>query len=168
VEEADAWQDEGLQMPIRRLMWWVLRKDRSGVRSFIEGARIGLPLDLAARTAAPFIWAAGRRLGVNDELSKADLAALPGLLDHADRLVEERTIGGDEPNMADYQVAGSIRLLMCLDDFRPSLERRPCGRHALRVVPEFPGRVAQVLDPDTRAMATGESRQGAPAAGSPG
>jgi glutathione S-transferase len=160
VEEADAWQDEGLQMPIRRLIWWFLRQDRSAVRSYIEGARIGMPVGLAARTSAPFIFAAGRRLGVNDETARADLAAMPALLDRADRLIEEGTIGGDEPNMADYQVAACIRLLMTFEDFRPAVSGRPCGQHALRVVPEFPGRVPQLLDPDTRAMATGAARQG--------
>lgn len=146
VEEADAWQDEGLQMPIRRLIWFVLRRDRSSVATFLEGARVGMPIGLAARTAAPFIWAAGRRLGVDEEQARADVAALPGVLDHADRLIEEGTIGGEEPNMADYQVASCIRLLMCMEDFRPEVEERPCGRHARRVVPEFPGRVGPVLD----------------------
>ncbi|MDQ3936509.1 MAG: glutathione S-transferase [Actinomycetota bacterium] len=164
VEEADAWQDEQLQMPIRRLTWWLLGRDRSTTRSYLEGARLGIPVPIAARTAAPFIWAAGRRLGVTEETARADLAAIPGLLDHADRLVEEGTIGGERLNVADFQVAGSIRLLMSFEDFREAVERRPCGAHALRVVPEFPGRVPQVLDPATRAAATGGSRDAAPGA----
>ena len=156
VEEAEAWADDDLQAPIRRIIFWVFRRDRSGVRSFLEGARLGLPTGLLARTAAPVIWAAGRANAVSDERVRADLAALPGLLDRVDELIEEGTIGGDELNVADYQVAGSIRLLMSLDDLRPALAERPLGRHALRVVPEFAGRVPPVLDERARSSALAE------------
>ena len=58
---------------------------------------------------------------------KADLAALPGQLDHVESLIDAGTIGGEEPNAADFQIAVSLRLLMCFDDLRPLIEGRPAG-----------------------------------------
>jgi hypothetical protein len=54
-------------------------------------------------------------------------------------------LGGADPNVADYQVATSTRLLMAMDDLRPGIQDRPAGRHALGLVPVFPGRVSPVL-----------------------
>jgi hypothetical protein len=34
-----------------------------------------------------------------------------------------------------------------MDDRRPQIEQRPACQHALRLVPEFPGRVGPVLGP---------------------
>jgi hypothetical protein len=38
-----------------------------------------------------------------------------------------------------------VRLLMTLDDVRPAIESRPAGELAMRMVPEFPGRVGPTL-----------------------
>jgi glutathione S-transferase len=80
-----------------------------------------------------------------DASIERDLAALPGLLDHVDGLIADGVIGGDEPNAADLQIATSVRLLMTFADLRPAIESRPAGALAVRVVPRFPGNVAQVL-----------------------
>jgi hypothetical protein len=37
---------------------------------------------------------------------------------------------------------------MAFDDLRPYIEARPCGDLATRVVPDFPGRIPQVLPPE--------------------
>jgi hypothetical protein len=37
---------------------------------------------------------------------------------------------------------------MTFDDLRPAIERRPAGEHALRVVPDFPGRMPPVIPAD--------------------
>lgn len=155
VEAAETWADEELQPPVRRLAWWALQRDSSSVESFLVDARFGVPTPLLARTAGPFIRAAARANKVTDERVSADLAAFPALFDHADELIAEGTIDGAELNVADYQVASSIRLLMCFEDFRGPLEVRPAGRHALRVVPELPGRIPPVLDAAGRAAALG-------------
>jgi glutathione S-transferase len=156
VEEAEAWADEDLQAPVRRIAWWALQRDRSGVRSFLADARLGVPASVLAATAAPFIWAAARANRVTDVRGREDLAALPALFDRVDALIAEGTIGGEALNVADYQIAASIRLLMCFDDLRPALEARPAGQHALRVAPEFAGRIPPVLDASARAAALGE------------
>ncbi len=38
-----------------------------------------------------------------------------------------------------------VRLLMTMDDLRPGIGCRPAGGHALRMAPNFPGRVPPVL-----------------------
>jgi len=155
VEAAEAWADQDLQAAIRRLAWWALQRDHSGVDGFLADARLGLPAPLLARTAGPFIWAAGRANSATEATARADLAAFPAMFDRIDSLIEEGTIGGEALNIADYQIGSSIRLLMCFDDFRPALESRPAGQHALRVAPEFAGRIPPVLDESARAAALG-------------
>jgi glutathione S-transferase len=156
VEEAESWADEELQGAIRRLAWWAMKRDRSGVASFLEGARLGAPPALLARTAGPFIKAAARANDATDERLRADFAAFPAMFDRIDGYLADGTIGGESLNVADYQIGTSIRLLMCFEDFRPELEGRPLGQHAMRVAPDFPGRIPPVLDEDARAAALGK------------
>ena len=145
VEDAERWGDEVLQPPPRRLVWWALRRDSSPLASFAEGARLGIPLGVALKTSPPIIWAASHYNGASDEAVRADLAALPGLLDRVDSWIAEGVLGGEEPNAADYQIATSLRLPMTMDDLRPALERRPAGGLAQRIAPSFPGRVPPVF-----------------------
>ncbi len=148
VERAELWGDLVLQDAARRLAWAGLKRDHSTIGSFLEGARTGLPLGLAVRLAPPVIWFAAWANGANDRSIRRDLAALPQMLDSVDALVERGVVGGPERNAADYQVATSLRLLMTLDDLRPLIERRPAGRLALDVVPEFGGRLGRVFPPE--------------------
>jgi glutathione S-transferase len=148
VERAEAWGDEVLQPVPRRLAWAALSRDRSGVRSFIEGAHLGIPTGLAARTSAPMIARAKRIYGVTDDVARADLEALPGMLGRVDELIGEGVIGGAERNAADYQIATCVRLLLVFDDLREAIERRPAGRLAREVVPDYPGRVPPVFPAD--------------------
>ena len=145
VEEAERFGDEVLQPVARRILWWALRRDPAPLASFAAGARLGVPLGVALRTAPPIVWAAGRLNGASDDAVRADLAELPALLDRVDGWIAEGVLGGDEPNAADLQVATSVRLLMTMDDLRAAIESRPAGELALRVVPSFPGRVGRVL-----------------------
>lgn len=145
VERAEAFGDEVLQPVARRLTWGALRRDRSSIGSFLEGARIGIPTGLATRTSAPIVAISARLSRATDEAARADLEALPGLLDRTDEWIREGVLGGSEPSAADYQVATSLRLLMCLEDLRPAIEERPSGGLALEVVPRFPGRVGPVF-----------------------
>jgi glutathione S-transferase len=146
VEEAERWGDEVLQPVPRRLTWWAMKRDRSGARSFLEGARLGIPVGLAARTARPIIWMSARLNEADDEAARDDLAALPGMLDKVDAWIAEGVLGGEETNAADFQIATSVRLLMCFDDLRPVIEGRPAGALAMRICPEFPGQIGPVLE----------------------
>ena len=147
VEEAESWGDEFQQKP-RRFTWWAFKRDRAPMAEFSEGARLGIPVGLAVKTGGPIVALSARLNGATDDNVRADLAGLRADLDRIDRWIAEGVIGGPEPNAADYQLAPSIRLLMSFDDLRPYIEARPCGDLATRVVPDFPGRIPQVLPPE--------------------
>ncbi len=139
VEEAEAWGDEVLQDVARRLIWNLLSRDRSSIQSYLEGAKLGLPVSLAAKTAPPIAKASAHFNKADDAHAIADLAALPALIDRIDGYIADGVIGGGEPNAADFQIAPSVALLMTMDDIRPFVEGRPAGDLARRIVPGFPG-----------------------------
>ena len=120
VEAAERWGDEVLQAMPRRVIWNVLSRDPRGRRSYLEGARLGLPVAVAAKTAAPLVYLSKRFNGANDEAVRRDLAELPALLDHADQLLADGVIGTDDLNVADFQIATEPA---AADDPR----RRPAG-----------------------------------------
>ena len=145
VEAAERWGEETLQPVPRRLSWWALRRDRRPMRSMAEGARLRVPLGLAIRTAQPIVWVEARINRADDAAIKADLAALPAMLDRVDALLGDGVLGGRSLTAADYQIATSVRLLLCFDDLRAAIDRRPAGDYARAVVREFPGVISPVL-----------------------
>lgn len=144
VEEAEAWGDEVLQPVPRRIVWNALKHDRSELATYLEGARTGIPTGLAARIAPPVAALARRLNRATDENVRRDRAALPGMIDQVDELIERGVIGGPERNAADYQIATSISLLLTMEDFRPLIEGRPAERLARSVVAHQPGRMPSV------------------------
>jgi glutathione S-transferase len=147
VEEAERFGDDDLQAPIRRIAWNVIKRDRSVMRSYGEGARLGIPIGIAVKTAAPIVAFEVNLNKANDENVRHDLAALPGMLQRIDDWCEAGVLNDDQLNAADFQIAPSIRLAMTYEDLRPHIASRPAGQLAMRVVPEFPGHAPPVLPP---------------------
>jgi glutathione S-transferase len=145
VEEAERFGDEELQHPIRQILWWTIRKDKSSLRSYSEGAKLGVPLGLAVKTGGPIVAASARFNEASDENVKRDLAALPGLLQRVDDYIAAGVLNGEQPNAADLQIAPSIGLMLTLDDLRPAIESRPAGELAKRIVPNYPGHTPPIL-----------------------
>jgi glutathione S-transferase len=145
VERAESWGDDELQSVARRILWNGMRRDRAPLRSYSDGARLGVPIGLAVKTAAPIVALSARFNEAGDERVRDDLAALPGMLDRIDEWIATGVLGGEPPNAADLQIATSVRLLMTLDDLRPAIEARPAGQLALRIDPDYPGRMPPVL-----------------------
>ena len=145
VVEADAWGNEVLQPVPRRLVWNGVGRDRSELATYLEGARLGIPIPVAARVAPPIAKLARRLNQATDESVERDLAALPGMIDRVDELIERGVIGGAERNAADYQIATSISLLLTMDDIRPMIEGRPAERLARGVVKHQPGHLPRVF-----------------------
>ena len=145
VEIANAWGDEVLQALARRLtLNAVNRAGGAAVRSYLEDAKLGVPVGLVA-PLAPAIAALSRRVnGATDEAARRDLDALPGLIDRVDELIERGVIRGSERNVADFQIATSVRLLLTLDDVRPLIEGRPAERFARELVPHLAGHTPSV------------------------
>ena len=150
VEAAERWGEEVLQAVPRRVTFsTAVRKGaRADYTSFFEGWVLGLPPRLAMAVGGPLLALTARRNRAFNDVVRADLEALPKLLDHVDALLSDGTIGGERLNAADFQIAASVRLLMCLEDLRPCIERHPAARFAQRVAPSFPGHVRAVLPPE--------------------
>jgi glutathione S-transferase len=145
VEAAERFGDEELQHPIRQILWWALKTDKAPLRSYSEGAKIGLPIGLAMKTSAPIVALSAHFNEASDENARAGLAALPALLDKVDEWVNAGVLNGEQLNAADFQIAPSVGLAMTLDDLRPAIEGRPAGALAKRVVPDYPGKTPPVL-----------------------
>ena len=148
VEEADRWGDEVLQAPVRRMLWNAVRRDRAPMEGMSQGAKLGVPIGFAIKTGGPLVAAASKLNKASDENVRADLAALPGMLQRIDDWIADGTLGGPVPNAADLQIAASLRLAMMLDDVRPAIEGRPAGEMALRAIPDYPGKVPPILPPE--------------------
>jgi len=147
VEEAEVWGDAVLQPIARRILWNALRRDRRPLVSYSEGARLGVPIGLAVKTGQPLVMLSARLNGADDEAVRADLAALPGILQRIDDWIAEGVLGGEQLNAADYQIATSVRLLMTLQDLREPIAARPAGELAMRVAPEYAGDAPPILPP---------------------
>ena len=145
VEEAERFGDEELQHPIRQILWWTIKRDKSSLRSYSEGAKLGLPIGLAVKTAAPIVAASARFNEADDTNVKRDLEQLPGLLQRIDEWIAAGVLGGADLNAADFQIAPSLALAMTLDDLRPAIENRPAGEMAKRVCPDYAGKTPPIL-----------------------
>ncbi|HZI90448.1 MAG TPA: glutathione S-transferase [Thermoleophilaceae bacterium] len=147
VEEAERWGDEVLQPVPRRIAVATVVRDRSGVATFLERPLLGIPPRVVAATGGP-IFAMSRLINrADDDTVRADIAGLPALLDRVDELLAHGTIGGEQLNAADFQIAVSVRLLLAFEDVAPAVEGRPAAEHAHRVVPHYPGRMPNALPP---------------------
>jgi glutathione S-transferase len=141
VEAAEAWADEVLQPLVRRVLWAAAQRHPEALESYSEGADLPIPASLAS-LSSPIVVRLARLLNRStDAAVRADLGALDDHLDRADGYVREGVIGDEPPNVADLQIAPSLRLLMTLDDLRPKIAARPSGELALRLFPEYPGRI---------------------------
>jgi glutathione S-transferase len=145
VEEAERFGDEELQHPIRQTIWWVLKKDKAPLRSYSEGAKLGIPIGLAVATAGPILALTARYNEATDENVRRDLELLPGFLDRIDAWIAEGVLDGEQLNVADYQIAPSLRLAMTMQDLRPAIDARPAGRFARRVIPDYAGDAPPIL-----------------------
>ena len=130
VLEAERWGDEVLQAVPRRLIDAAFLRDPASIESYAGDAKLLLPtswlrpaLPLTARLMA-------LKNGARDEAARADLAALPGLLERIDGWVQEGVLGGERPNAADLQIGSTIRLLASIGDVAPLLAGRPSQRLA--------------------------------------
>jgi glutathione S-transferase len=147
VEEAERFGDEELQHPLRQLLWWAFKRDKENLRGYSEGAHMGVPVGLAIKTGGPLVAAAAHFNEATDASAHAALVALPDLLDRVDAYIADGTIGGAEPNAADFQIATSIGLALTMDDLVPLIDLRPAADLARRYVPDYPGHVPPILPP---------------------
>jgi glutathione S-transferase len=147
VEEAESFGEGELQPPMRQILWWAIKRDKAPLRSYSEGAKLGVPIDLAMLTAAPIVALSARFNKADDQHVRRGLAELPGMLEKVDGWIAAGVLNGEQLNAADFQIAPSLGLAMTLDDLRPAIEGRPAGELAKRVVPNYPGHTPPILPP---------------------
>ena len=104
VEAAERWGEAALQpLPRRMFRWGAVH--RRHLRRWIAGDVVGMPAPaVMAELNVPIARMLATRVGARDESVRAAIAQLPALLDRVDALIAEGTIGGDEPNAADFQI----------------------------------------------------------------
>ncbi len=136
VEEAEAWGERELQPLPRRFFRWALAT-KPDMRRHVFGTIAKLPAPGVAGTAMlPTLRWFAHVSRATDENTRAGVERLPGLLDHVDELIGDRTIGRPgEPNAADFQIASSIAVLRVFADLRPEVEGRPAAELARRLFP---------------------------------
>jgi len=147
VEQAERWGEQQLQAAGRVLAIAAFGRDSSTLPEFMADAHlpVRLPPRVVVATAKPLVMIQRRRHVANDAAARTALSQLPELLDHVERLLEEGTIGSEQPNAADFQIATSVRLLLVFDDLRPLIEDRPASGYARRLIPNYAGHVPAVL-----------------------
>jgi glutathione S-transferase len=145
VEEAERFGDEELQHPIRQIIWWSFRKDKSPLASYSEGAKVGVPIPLAVKTAGPIVALSAHFNEATDENVRADLESLGGLLGRVDEMIAAGTLNGEQLYAADFQIASSLKLAMTMQDLRPLIESRPAGDLVRRVQPRIAGDFPPIL-----------------------
>ena len=138
VEDAERWGDELLQPVPRRLVGSILVHSPELRTRLAREA--GVPAaGLVGTAGKPVTWYFAHKVGATDAAGLRETAAsLPALLHHADELVSIGTIGGEQRNAADFQILTTVRLLIAIEDLAPMIERRPAGRLALDLMPDYP------------------------------
>ncbi len=164
VEAAEAWGDDELQGKARFALLYALSIRPDAGASFIAGS--GLPefpgwlLNTTMRPTFKLELLMNR--ASQSGVEKA-VREIPSLIDRVDALIAEGTIGGYEPNVADLQIAGSVRMLLTMDDFRDLIDSRPAGEHARRLIPDYPGNVPAGALPAEWLPATARTAEPVPA-----
>jgi glutathione S-transferase len=131
IEEAERFNDRVLQTITRRLLLSAGRRDPS---CGADG-RLGPILAYSnwrRRLAAAVAY---RYFGVDEEVERLDLAALPGVLDHVDSQVTAGTLNGPDLNAADFEIAPSLALGAYRPDLQEQFEERPSWALVERLLP---------------------------------
>jgi len=134
IEDAEQFADEVLQTLARRL---VLAAGARGLANLVnhgDSGRLGAILAPRRVRRRSVMRMARRFFGISDETEHLDLAALPGVLDRVDSLVESGVLDGPQLNAADFQIVPSIWLLAYRVDLSEIMEARPAWRLADRVL----------------------------------
>jgi glutathione S-transferase len=138
VREADLWGDQELQDLGRRLPWGALYFRPEAMGTF-GGAG---PLDGAGTDfAIGFIRGTWKYHRITAARLQEDLARLPALLAHVEKLAADGVIGGKQPTAADLQIASTLRILLTLGDLRALLSASAGERIALELFGDYPGEV---------------------------
>lgn len=152
VEEAERWGDEEFQPLPRRLFRFGVARDPE-LRRWVFRTQ-GLPApDLMSTTMRPVFGyyartteADGRR--GNEAGARADLQALPGMLDHVDQLLADGTLTLDPPNAATLQILSTVNALDAFEDLHDLVRAHACAERAEQLFEKYPAAVPRFLAPE--------------------
>jgi glutathione S-transferase len=143
VEEIEAWGEGSFQATTRRIVLWVVSRRRVDLRFVLVGARLQFraPARLALLLMRPSLRLDALLVGASDEAVQSDLAALPEMLDRIDEWIARGEVDAEAPTAAAYQLAGSLWILLVIDDLAPLLVDRPAAELARRLIAPLPGSI---------------------------
>jgi glutathione S-transferase len=149
VEAAERWGEEQLQPIPRRLFRYGVARNAHLRAQLVRAQRLPVP-GLTAQAIRPaFEWyvrtieADGRR--ATEGGVRADLAALPALLDRVDRLLADGTLALDPPNAATLQILVTVNLLGRFADLADLVAAHACGAPARELFPRYRAEVPPFL-----------------------
>ena len=138
VREAELWADGEYQDLSRRLPWSSLHFRPEAMGTFAGDG----PLDPAGTDfAIRFLRSTWKHLGITAERMAADLDSLPAMVEQIESFASEGLIGGPEPTAADLQIGATTRILLTIGDLEPVFEGTTIREVALRLFPDYPGRI---------------------------
>lgn len=151
VHEAEQWGDEQLQPIPRRLFRFGVANDAELRRWVARRQRMPAP-DLAAEAMRPVVAYYARTVEADGRRAdgpgvRADLAALPAMLERIDRLLAEGTLTLDPPNAAALQILPTVRVLGGFEDLRELVQAHACAAPAAELFPEYRAELPRFLDP---------------------
>lgn len=147
VEAAERW-GEGVLQDVPRLLArrTALRRPEQRLHMARE-ARLPAPR-LVATLSVPAAWWFARKVGAtDDDRVREAIEELPAMLDRVEELVAEGILGTTELNVADCQIAPSIRALLTFEDLAPLIGDREAARYARSILPDYPTTVPAGLLP---------------------
>ena len=152
VEDAERWGEEQLQPIPRRLFRYGVARNPKLRESVVRAQRLPIP-GLAAEAIRPAtewyvrtVEADGRR--ATEAGVRADLAALPALLDHVDRLLDDGTLTLDPANAATLQIMASVNLMGRFADLAELVAAHACAEPARELFPGYRAALPPFLDPE--------------------
>jgi glutathione S-transferase len=152
VEEAERWGEEQLQPIPRRLFRYGVARNPQLRQRTVEAQRLPLPALTAQAIRPALAWyvrtveADGRR--ATEAGVRADLAALPALLDHVDELLRDGTLTLDPPNAATLQIMASVNLMGRFADLAELVASHPFAEPARELFPHYRAQLPPFLEPE--------------------
>jgi glutathione S-transferase len=138
VEEAERWGEQVLQ-PVPRRLFRHLLLTNEHARLWMGTEMLHMPAPRAmAVLFMPVIRQLAQKSRADEARVRDDMARLPELLDHVDRLIADGTIGAADPNAADFQILASVGVLRAFADLEHHVRGRPCEAAARRLYPDWP------------------------------
>jgi glutathione S-transferase len=152
VMEAERWGEQEFQPVPRRIFRFGVANNPQLRRWVMEFQKLPAASVLATTMQPAFVYYArtveadGRR--ATDAGIRADLDALPAMLDRADQLLADGTLTLDPPNAATLQVLATVRALDAFEDLRALIAAHACAESARTLFADYEGNVPPFLDAD--------------------